>query len=508
MKNLFRFLMAFLVASLVECCVLSVTHAAASSSESWQTSTPERQGIDSETLSDMLEDIFNRNYNIRSVTIIRNGLLVLDAYFPPSQQDTWHIIHSCSKSITSALIGIAIDKGYIEGIDAHVLDFFPEKRIPRVNAHKKAMTLEHLLTMSSGLKTRDSYLYDFDGLRRMTSSGDWAQYVLDLPMAEAPGTRFEYSNGVSYLLSAILQKATGKSALAFAEKHLFGPLGITHVDWRFSPQGVNFGWGGIRMRPHDMAKIGVLYLNSGRWDNKQVVPAAWVETSTRKHINSATLTDWYGYQWWIDAAGYYMMMGYAGQYVIVLPRTNMVVVFTSALESRDFFAPEVLLHNFIISAAASSEPLPENPEGVARLDSLVKAIGNPEPARVPPLPQMAHQVSGRTYVFGANPSDFKTFSIAFQPQKDEARFSLSFGSQHVEGTIGLDNIYRIINAKGFLRALRGSWVTENTFLIDYQVLDYTQRGTIRMTFEKNKLTVWMQEEIEGTTYKFSGQLQD
>lgn len=508
MKNLFRILTVFLLVSLVECCVLSVTHAATASPGSWQTSTPEKQGVDSETLSRMLEDILNRNCNIRNVTIIRNGFLVLDAYPSPSQKDTRHIIHSCSKSITSALIGIAIDKGYIEGTDANVLDFFPGKRIARVNARKKAMTLEHLLTMSSGLKTRDSYLYNFDGLRRMTRSGDWAQYVLNLPMAAAPGTRFEYSNGVSYLLSAILQKATEKSALTFAEEHLFGPLGITDVDWQFSPQGVNLGWGGIRMKPHDMAKIGVLYLNNGRWNNKQVVPAAWVETSTRKHTDSGTLSDWYGYQWWIDAAGYHMMMGYAGQYVIVLPQKNMVVVFTSALKSRDFFTPKALLHNFIISAASSSEPLPENPEGVARLDSLVKAVANPEPGPIPPLPQMAHQVSGKTYAFGTNPGDFKTFSITFQPQKDEAKFSLSFGSQHVEGAIGLDNVYRIINAEGFLRALRGSWVTENTFSIDYQVLDYTQRGTIRMTFEKNKLTVWMQEEIQDIKYKFSGRLQD
>ena len=130
------------------------------------------------------------------------------------------------------------------------------------------------------------------------------------------------------------------------------------------------------MRPHDMAKIGHLYLNEGLWDGEQVVPAAWVEASTRKHI-SATLQDGYGYQWWVDDSGVYMALGYSGQYIVVVPKRDMVVVFVSDLEERDFYVPQELLEGFVIPAAKSSSPLPENPAGVTLLESHIEALANP-----------------------------------------------------------------------------------------------------------------------------------
>jgi len=164
------------------------------------------------------------------------------------------------------------------------------------------MTLEHVLTMATGLKCQDSYLYRWRGLRQVERSEDWVQFMLDLPMAEEPGTRFEYCNGASFLLSAIIQETTGMSALEFANEHLFGPLGIIDVTWSSNPQGITIGYSGLRMTPHDMAKIGYLYLNEGQWDGEQVVPAKWVKASTREHI-SATLEDGYGYQWWKGPGG-------------------------------------------------------------------------------------------------------------------------------------------------------------------------------------------------------------
>ena len=281
--------------------------------QGWQTSTPEKQGVDSEKLADMLERIKSQNINIRSVVVICNGNVLLDACFHPYKKDSWHIIHSCTKSITSALIGIAIDKGYIESVKTPVLEFFPERTAANLDENKKALTLEHLLSMSSGFQARDSYLYNWQGLAKMRASRDWIQYVLDLPMADAPGIKFDYSNCVSFLLSAILQESTGTNALAFAREHLFGPLGIHEVDWPSSPQGITLGWGGMRMKPLDMAKIGFLYLNKGVWEGKQVVPSSWVEASTREQIKAGTLSDGYGYQWWVDEDGYYMALGYSGQ---------------------------------------------------------------------------------------------------------------------------------------------------------------------------------------------------
>jgi len=332
--------------------------------------------MDSEMLADMLEIIEEQGYDVDSVVVVRNGYTVADATIFPFEAGSRHIIYSCTKSVISALVGIATNKGYIEGVDQPVLGFFPRRTVANLDADKEAMTLEHVLTMSTGLECEDSYLYRWRGLRQMERSENWVQFVLDLPMAEEPGTRFEYCNGASFLLSAIVQETTGMSALAFADEHLFGPLGITDVQWLSNPQGITIGWSDLYMTPHDMAKIGYLYLNEGMWDGEQVVSAEWVKASTRERI-SATLQDSYGYQWWIDDSGTYMALGYAGQFIFVIRDKDMVAVFVSDLSENDFYVPQRLLNDFIIPAAKSASPLPDNPDGVALLESRAEDLASP-----------------------------------------------------------------------------------------------------------------------------------
>ena len=181
--------------------------------------------MDSEKLAKMFDYIQERNYDIHSVTIIRNGYLVADAAIYPFDQSSKHIIHSATKSIISALIGIAIEQGSIESVNQPVLSFFPGRTADNLDANKETMTLEHLLMMASGLECRDSYLYRWRGIGQMRQTDDWVQFMLDLPMAEPPGTRFEYCNGASFLLSAIIQETTGMSASAFAEATSLWPPG-------------------------------------------------------------------------------------------------------------------------------------------------------------------------------------------------------------------------------------------------------------------------------------------
>jgi CubicO group peptidase (beta-lactamase class C family) len=338
--------------------------------DAWTISTPEEQGLRSELLVEMMAHIRERSYHIDSILIVRNGKLVFDAYFWPFSKNQKHIIHSCTKSVMSALIGIAIDKGYIQNVDQPITEFFPDKAVADFDGLKKTITLKNLLTMSSGLKCRDSYLYRWSGLFEMRYSPDWAQYVLDLPMAEAPGEKFEYCNGVSYLLSVIIQNKTKMRTLDFARKHLFDPLGITDIRWAQSPQGVDVGYGEMWLTPHDMARFGWLYLNKGRWENQQIVPSAWVEASTRGHM-PATIFHRYGYQWWIDSAGYYAAVGYKGQRIFVVPKKNMVAVFTGDLTGRDSLVSKKLLDTYIIPAASSANSLPLSPAEQARLDALI-----------------------------------------------------------------------------------------------------------------------------------------
>jgi CubicO group peptidase (beta-lactamase class C family) len=325
----------------------------------WRTATPESQGMDSALLLDMLEVIWQNDMKIDSALVVRNGYIVLDAYSYPHDAADRHNIYSCSKSVTSALIGIAIDKGYIKSVREPVLDFFPEHTAQNLDADKKAMTLEHVLSMTTGLECRDSYRYKWVGLQQLRNSDDWVQFMIDLPMAQQPGTHFEYCNGATFLLSAILQQKTGMNALAFAEKHLFKPLGISEISWPSNPHGITVGFGKIYMRPQDMAKFGYLYLNNGLWENQQIISSRWIKDSTRKHISTKRLLD-YGYQWWTAGASGYAAMGYGGQFIFVVPPKNIVAVFTSELDLKDILLPSVLLRSHIIPAAKSDKPLPQN----------------------------------------------------------------------------------------------------------------------------------------------------
>ena len=352
----------------------------------WRPATPAEQGMDTARLADMLERIQQQAYAIDSVTIVRHGYLVLDAYRYPFHKGMTHYIHSCTKSITSALIGIALDHGDLTTVHQPLLALFPAHPIANVDARKRAITLEHLLTMTTGLQCRDSHVYNWAGLWQMMRSRNWASFVLDLPMAEAPGERFEYCEGASYLLAVILQQTTQMRPLEFAKRHLFAPLGITEVRWRASPQGVDIGGGEMWLTPHDMAKIGWLYLNHGRWDTRQVVSADWVTASTHGQI-AATPVPRYGYQWWADTASYwrqdlqttldvdyFFAWGYQGQYIFVVPSQQLVVVFTGKLEGDAIFLPKQFLHDTILPAITSSALLLANPQQQARLEALVAQL--------------------------------------------------------------------------------------------------------------------------------------
>jgi len=323
-------------------------------------------------LADMLERIRWNEYRIDSVTVVRNGRLVLNAYFNARWVGRRHAVYSVTKSVVSALVGIAIDKGLIADVKTPVLRFFPNRTVANLDARKRAMTLEHLLTMTTGLKCRDSYRHGWADFAKMHQSADWAQFVLDLPMEAAPGTRFNYCNGASFLLSAILTKVSKTSTLDFARKHLFQPLGIQDVSWSTSSRRISNGCCGLSLRPRDMAKFGWLFLNNGRWKGRPVISAAWVARSTRRHVG-ADLFDGYGYQWWRDARGYFMAVGYKGQRVFVVPQKDMVVVFTGNLVGSTSFAARTLLDKYIIPAAKSETPLPANTKQQARLAALVAA---------------------------------------------------------------------------------------------------------------------------------------
>lgn len=324
----------------------------------WRTSSPEKQGMDSALLAEMWAYVQEHAVLINSVTIIRHGYLVWEATSPGYEDHAMHDIYSCTKSITSALVGIAIDHGYIESVDQPVLSFFQGRTVANVDGRKEGMRLEHLLTMTDGLNWGETGISTekaqaADSLQEMEQSQDWVQSTLDRQMATEPGTRWNYNTGAAHLLSAIIQETTGVTALAFAEEHLFGPLGISEVNWLADPQGRSYGGTHLLMAPYDMAKLGYLYLNEGQWDGQQIVPAAWVDVSTMSY-SSTPLGGDYGYLWWVMPwGGYYTAMGAHGQYIVVSPELDMVVVFTSNLTTEDQLVPLLLLEFYVFPAVES-----------------------------------------------------------------------------------------------------------------------------------------------------------
>lgn len=467
--------------------------------EGWRTSTPEEQGLDSEQLAEMIDYLQKRNsLNIHSLLIIRNGYIVTDAYFYPFAQDSLHDLASATKSFTSSLIGIAIDQGYIESVEQPILDFFPERTVANLDADKEAMTLEDLLTMRSGFACYNG------GETQIMASPDWVQNTLDLPMAAEPGTRYVYCSPNSHLLSAIIQETTEVSALEFAQEHLFGPLGVSEVIWPSDPQGNNMGWGDMKLAPHDMAKLGYLFLNEGLWDGHQVVSAAWVKAATSGVS--------YGYQWWLKPSGFYFATGVGGQEIWVLPDRDMVVVMTGASGGGGAGAwGDGLMNSHIIPLAESAAPLPPNPDGVAALESKIQDAAAPvhvQPEPVPPMPEIAQRVAGSLYVFDDNPSGFLSFILSF-PANNEALLTVTTLGSHTlnedpqfEWLMGLDNVDRLAPGRfGLLTSAKGLWESDTVFVAHIEeIANRRPKFQISLTFEGDQVTVeqWVGGTLAGT----------
>jgi CubicO group peptidase (beta-lactamase class C family) len=299
--------------------------------DDWRSSTPAEQGMDGEKIAQLLAAIGEQKLGFHGLLIIRHGYIVSETYFGYYQQDTPHMMYSVTKSFISTLVGIALDKGYIDSTSQRGVDFFPNDKFGNLDEQKQAMTLEDILTMRTGLDW-DEGDAAYNSLYR---SPDWVQYMLDLPMAAAPGTQFLYCSGCSHLLSAIVQQTTGKNPRDFAEENLFKPLGMKGVNWENNPAGIPIGGWGLNLAPRDMARLGYLFLHGGQWDGQQVVSAGWVAEATRSHTGTGGALG-YGYQWWTHPGlKAYMALGLYGQMIMVIPEADLIVVTTAQMDNHD-----------------------------------------------------------------------------------------------------------------------------------------------------------------------------
>jgi CubicO group peptidase (beta-lactamase class C family) len=295
---------------------------------------------------------------LHSLLVSWRGELLLERYSKGIQPTRLANVKSVSKSVISALVGIAIDRSLLPGVKQPIESYFPDVLKAEKDPARRNITIENLLTMQSGLQTTSNRNYG-----AWVLSSNWVRHALTRPLTSVPGTRMEYSTGNTHLLSAILTKATGRNTWQFAQEALAKPLGFSLARWPQDPQGIYFGGNDMLLTPRQMVAFGQLYLNRGKVGSVQVVPAGWVDESFKEHAESTRERErFYGYGWWIrDLAGYrgHYAWGYGGQFIFVVPDLELVVVMTAASEvqareerGRNRRSAYGILEDFVIPAVA------------------------------------------------------------------------------------------------------------------------------------------------------------
>ena len=305
--------------------------------EGWDVSPPEAQGLDPVLVADVYWRAARRE-SIYSLLVIKNGFLVAERYFHEGQPEQRALIQSATKSITGALVGIAIDEGCLPGVDEPMMTYFPDLADQLDDPRKSTITVEQLLQHRAGYAWEESS----DELLEMLYQGFLpdSRGLIEVPLVRDPGSGHDYSNLSSHLLSVITSKACDTDLLDFANEHLFEPLGIAPGNWTQDWDGYRWGAGELHLRARDMARFGQLYLDDGAVRDEQLVPASWIDDSWTPYTEEAWYSKVgnnfgrtaYGYQWWIIDAGphtYYLAWGHGGQQIAVVPDQDLVLVVTA-----------------------------------------------------------------------------------------------------------------------------------------------------------------------------------
>ncbi len=338
----------------------------------WPVAAPESVGLASSTLCPLVQRLGDwKEGNVHSVLVVRHGSLVFEHYFSGADEirgtklgevafgpQTKHDVRSITKSIVALLLGIAVDRGWVGGIDQPVLSFFPEYADLRT-PEKDRITLRHLLTMSAGLRwNEDNYDDPNNSEILMDDAPDHYRFVLEQPVVAPAGQVYNYNGGGTALIAAVLHKTTGKPLEELARTLLFEPLDITDVEWNRWADGTAKAASGLRMRPRDLAKIGQLVLSRGAWNGTPIVPASWVDAATAPQINGAGLY-FYGYKFWLGRSfvgkrevDWASATGNGGQRVFIVPALDLVVVVTAGLyhSFTQSWVPIAVMNRFVLAA--------------------------------------------------------------------------------------------------------------------------------------------------------------
>ena len=360
-------------------------------------SNPEAEGVSSPAVLSFIEAVDNVD-SMHSFMLVRHGRVVAEGWWSPYRAGARHSLYSLSKSFTSTAVGLAIAEGKLK-LDDEVLKFFLDEAPSEPSVNLQAMRVSDLLRMSTGQQTEPP----------RTAGEPWTKTFLAHSVPFKPGTHFLYNTSATYMQSAIVQKATGQTVLDYLRPRLFEPLGIDAPTWETSPQGISTGGYGLSIRTEDIAKFGQLYLQKGKWHDKQLVPAAWIEAATAQQTSNGSNpdSDWdqgYGYQFWRCRNGAYRGDGAFGQYCIVLPEQDAVIAITSGV--KDMQAILNLVWQKLLPALNSST-LASDDEANRKLQQTLQGLT----VRLPENISEHSKFPEKKYTFPANELKLETVAL-------------------------------------------------------------------------------------------------
>lgn len=464
--------------------VLTVTHAA----DALPRSSPEAQGVSSGALLDLVNTLDREIEGMHSVMVVRRGHVIAEAWWAPYAAGHNHVLYSLSKSFTSTAVGLAVAEGRLS-IDDEVLNFFPAEAPAEPSAHLKAMRVRDLLTMATGHQDEPPTSPDAMSARSFLAH----------PVPHLPGTHFKYNTPATFMQSAIVQQVTGQTVLDYLRPRLFEPLGITHPVWDTNFQGVTLGGYGLRVRTEDIAKLGQLYLQKGRWDGRPLLPAPWIEAASSKQVSNGSNpnSDWnqgYGFQFWRCRHNAFRGDGAFGQYCVVMPDQEAVIAITSGV--RDMQAVlNVLWDKFL--PACDPERLSPDAAAQTRLNERLARLELP-PAPGAETSPVATRAFNRRFVFPPNDQKLTGVTLA-----------ASDGGSSLKLTLELDGRELVLPA-GFRRWQTGrssfpagplaqfpdepvagtfGWVSDHTLEIKVCAYETPFNSRFRFAFEEDRVTL-------------------
>jgi len=458
--------------------------------DGWRRSAPESQGIRSEAILGFLRRIEAEEQELHGLMIVRNGHVVAEGAWAPYRLDMPHDLYSLSKSFTSTAIGLAVEEGKLS-LDDPVLSFFPEEVTPAIEDNMKDLRIRHLLTMTTG------HTVDTIPILQASPDGNWVRAFLGTPIEREPGTLFVYNSGASYMLSAILHRATGEHLLDWLRPRLFEPLGIAGVTTMTCPRGIHAGGYGIYMKVGDIAKFGQLYLQEGVWEGRRILSAEWVRMATAKQTDNGDdpSSDWsqgYGFQFWRCRHGAYRGDGMFGQFCIVIPHRQAVVAITSGTREM-----QRILNAVWDELLPGMEDGPVGrPDDAARRELEERLRSLSYPAAASGETGDIARWSGRVWRVADNPVGIRTLALTFAEGGAELALGLPVGEQrlrigHGEWTEGF------LRVPGFDLPVcaSGRWVGRDAYEIDLRYLVFAFHDRLTCRFDDNRLKVTVERSL-------------